>query len=112
MPMQANPDIVNVTARQLMGMRAGLQDYNDTSYRTWTMMNPRGDWSPFDILHQLNHTFISKPGTHSRVRRGLVHESSPSGLPNLSSLWATFSLILPLPPEKRERERFPPSSTL
>ena len=55
-----DPLVHNITARLLMGMRAGLQDYNDTWYSNWTYTHPHQDWSPFDILHQLNKTF--RPG--------------------------------------------------
>eukprot|EP00040_Diaphanoeca_grandis_P021185 m.112851 g.112851 ORF g.112851 m.112851 type:complete len:518 (-) comp28222_c1_seq2:50-1603(-) len=58
-----DPTILNISARQLMGMRAGLHDYNDTWYADWTWEHPDEDWSPFDILHRLNKTFVCAPGT-------------------------------------------------
>lgn len=41
-----------------MSMRAGLNDYDDAFYADWTWSHPDQDWSPFDILHRLNKTFV------------------------------------------------------
>jgi len=54
--------ILTVTAKHLMGMRSGLQDYNDSAYATWTWAHPDGDWTPFDILHALDKRFVCPPG--------------------------------------------------
>eukprot|EP00750_Incisomonas_marina_P003319 INCI13063.2.p1 GENE.INCI13063.2~~INCI13063.2.p1 ORF type:complete len:412 (+),score=62.41 INCI13063.2:156-1391(+) len=55
-----------VTPRLLMGMRAGLQDYNDTWYKLVTEDDPTFDVSPFDLLHTLNKTWGCPPGTCGR----------------------------------------------
>ena len=51
-----------ITARMLMGMRAGLHDYNDTWYQEVTINDPSFDVSPFDLLHRLNKTWVCSPG--------------------------------------------------
>lgn len=53
-----DPRVINITARGLMSMRAGLNDYDDAFYADWTWSHPDQDWSPFDILHRLNKTFV------------------------------------------------------
>eukprot|EP00039_Didymoeca_costata_P022153 m.3875 g.3875 ORF g.3875 m.3875 type:complete len:600 (-) comp2844_c0_seq1:3-1802(-) len=58
-----DPRTVNMTARLLMAMRAGLQDYNDSAYVDWTIDHPNKDWTPFDMLHALNKTFVCDPGS-------------------------------------------------
>ena len=40
-----------------------LHDYNDSAYAEFTYAHPNEDWTPFDILHALNKTFICQPGT-------------------------------------------------
>ena len=57
--------IHNVTARLLMGMRAGLHDYNDAYFRNFTFshLNDGEYWTPYDILHQLNKAWVCAPGT-------------------------------------------------
>ena len=50
-------------ARLLLSMRAGINDYDDDFYADWTWSHPNQDWSPFDILHRLNKTFVCAPGT-------------------------------------------------
>lgn len=57
-----DPKIVNVTARRLMGMRAGLHDYNDTWYSEWTWAHPDGDLDPFDVLWALDKSWQCEPG--------------------------------------------------
>ena len=61
----SNPEFTDVLSPVLfmMQMRAGLHDYNDTWYRSWTFEHPHRDWGPFDILHALNKEFICAPGT-------------------------------------------------
>jgi D-alanyl-D-alanine carboxypeptidase len=55
--------IANITARRLMGMRAGLNDYNDTWYHDITLTQPNHDVGPFELLHRINKTFKHEPGT-------------------------------------------------
>ena len=57
-----DPFVHKITARLLMGMRAGLHDYNDTWYYDVTMNDPTYDVTPYDILHRLNKTFVCEPG--------------------------------------------------
>ena len=54
----------NVTARLLMGMRAGLHDYDDAFFRNFTFshLNDGQYWTPYDIIHQLNKAWVCKPG--------------------------------------------------
>jgi D-alanyl-D-alanine carboxypeptidase len=58
-----SPLLANVTARHVMGMRSGLNEYDDEAYAAWTYANPTQDWNPFDIIHALNKTFVCVPGT-------------------------------------------------
>jgi CubicO group peptidase (beta-lactamase class C family) len=55
--------IHNVTARLLMGMRAGLHDYDDAFFRNFTLSTQTEWWTPFDILHQLDKSWVCAPGT-------------------------------------------------
>ena len=58
-----DPLVHNITARLLMGMRAGLHDYDDGAYAAWTYSHVGSDWTPFDILHALNKTWVcGRPG--------------------------------------------------
>jgi len=60
-----NGDAVSqtITARQLMGMRGGIHDYNDTWYYATTINDPQVDVTPFDLLHRLNKSWVCEPGT-------------------------------------------------
>jgi hypothetical protein len=40
-----------------MGMRAGMNDYNDTWYHEVTLHEPDYDVTPIDILHRVDKTF-------------------------------------------------------
>jgi D-alanyl-D-alanine carboxypeptidase len=53
----------NVTARLLMGMRGGLHDYDDEFFRNFTLNTQTDWWTPFDILHQLDKSWVCAPGT-------------------------------------------------
>eukprot|EP00040_Diaphanoeca_grandis_P044761 m.13476 g.13476 ORF g.13476 m.13476 type:complete len:492 (-) comp9745_c0_seq1:116-1591(-) len=53
-----DPKVNNITARLLMQMRAGLNDYEDAPYEAWTWEHPNQDWSPFDMLHKMNKTWV------------------------------------------------------
>ena len=55
--------IHNVTIKDLMGMTAGIQDYNDTAMKLWTWAHPGEDLSPFEYLHAVNKTFACSPGS-------------------------------------------------
>tara|TARA_B110000208_G_scaffold177512_1_gene224759 strand:+ start:250 stop:1251 length:1002 start_codon:yes stop_codon:yes gene_type:complete len=52
-----------ITARMAMGMRAGLNDYNNTWYIDVTENDPTLDITPFDLLHRLDKHFICDPGS-------------------------------------------------
>lgn len=70
-------------------MRSGLQDYNDTAYAAWTWANPDGDWSPWDILHALDKTFVCPPGecgVYSSVGFELLGLALV-GVKNLTNWW-------------------------
>lgn len=58
-----DPVLDQVTPRLLMGMRAGLQDYNDTWYKLVTEDDPTFDVTPYDLLHVQNKTWCCPPGT-------------------------------------------------
>jgi CubicO group peptidase (beta-lactamase class C family) len=63
---KGDPNVTKITARRLMGMRAGLNEYNDTWYHDITLNEPNHDVTPFEILHRFNKTFSSPPGTQWR----------------------------------------------
>lgn len=46
-------------------MRAGLNDYDDASLSLYTIYNGGEDLSPFDILHQVNKSYVCPIGTCS-----------------------------------------------
>jgi hypothetical protein len=58
-----DPNVSKITARRLMGMRAGLHEYNDTWYHNIQLSEPNHDVTPFEILHRFNKTWIAPPGT-------------------------------------------------
>ena len=53
---------LNITARMLMGMRSGLQDYNDSWYHAVTLHDGGHDVSPYELLWRQNKTFMCAPG--------------------------------------------------
>lgn len=57
-------NVSKVTARRLMGMRAGFHEYNDSWYHDVTLNEPHHEVSPFEILHRMNKNWASEPGTH------------------------------------------------
>jgi CubicO group peptidase (beta-lactamase class C family) len=61
-----DPLVHNVTARLVMGMRAGLHDYNDEEFAAWTYDHPTEYFTPFDSLHQLKKTWVCDPGKCGR----------------------------------------------
>jgi D-alanyl-D-alanine carboxypeptidase len=66
-----SPLIMNVTIRHLVKMRSGIQEYNDGRLENETLKRPNHDVGPFELLAQLNKTFLFAPGTHRQ-------SSSPS----------------------------------
>jgi CubicO group peptidase (beta-lactamase class C family) len=63
---RGDPNVSKITARRLMGMRAGLNEYNDSWYHAITLNEPNHDVTPFEILHRFNKTWSSPPGTQWR----------------------------------------------
>jgi len=55
--------IERVTLRQLVTMRAGLNDYDDNAMQEFTYSHPDQDITPMDYLHTVNKTFMYAPGT-------------------------------------------------
>mmetsp|Transcript_26472 Transcript_26472/g.69640 ORF Transcript_26472/g.69640 Transcript_26472/m.69640 type:complete len:526 (+) Transcript_26472:165-1742(+) len=51
-----------ITFRMLMGMRGGLQDYNDSWYMQETFFDGSHDVTPFELLHRLNKSWACTPG--------------------------------------------------
>lgn len=52
---------VQVTSRQLLQMRGGLQDYEDTALYEWTITHPNEDYLPIQYLETVNKTFLFPP---------------------------------------------------
>ena len=50
----------NCTVREVMGMRAGLQAYDDVWYHNITLAEPSHDVTPIDLVHRLNKTWVTK----------------------------------------------------
>ena len=59
-----NVTILEVTARHLIGMRAGFGDYNDSALKAFTIAPATRavDVTPYDFLHELDKTFLFRPG--------------------------------------------------
>jgi CubicO group peptidase (beta-lactamase class C family) len=55
--------IVNVTLGQILSMRSGVQDYNDTYLWEITMEHPQRDITPFDFVRMVDKSFVCLPGS-------------------------------------------------
>lgn len=53
----------SITLRQLVGMRAGVQDYDDGLFRRKVFRNASFDYEPELIVSDANHTLLCDPGT-------------------------------------------------
>ena len=51
-----------VTVRQLLSMRSGVQDYEDTALFEWTLAHPDADYLPEHFLSSVNKSFAFPPG--------------------------------------------------
>ena len=56
-------NITLVTVRNLLAMRSGLPDYDNSKFRKFQMKNPTYEITPFDILHMCPKKFICAPGS-------------------------------------------------
>lgn len=54
--------ILEVTSRQLLSMRSGIQDYPDGWLLNWTLSHPGTDFGPFDYLALVDKGFLAPPG--------------------------------------------------
>jgi CubicO group peptidase (beta-lactamase class C family) len=54
--------INSVTVRQLLSMRSGVQDYEDTALFEWTLAHPDADYLPEHFLSSVNKSFAFPPG--------------------------------------------------
>lgn len=54
--------IETVTARQLLGMRGGIADYDDATLRQWTVDHPTKDYLPIDYVDSVSKKFLFEPG--------------------------------------------------
>ena len=54
--------IQKVTARQLLQMRGGVPDYDDSALRDWTVAHPSKDYLPIDFVENVNKKFLFPPG--------------------------------------------------
>ena len=76
--------INKVTTRQLLGMRAGLHDYDDNALKKFTLDPVTGkiDVTPLDFIHMVDKTFLWPPGTDgsyssvSFILAGLVYAAA------------------------------------
>jgi CubicO group peptidase (beta-lactamase class C family) len=59
----AGSGISDVTVRDLLMMRAGLNDYDDQALQKRTFAHPDEDVTVFDFLHRVNKTMICPPAT-------------------------------------------------
>jgi CubicO group peptidase (beta-lactamase class C family) len=97
--------ILSVTARMLMGMTGGLRDYNDTAYEDWTVEHPHEDWTPFDMLHALDKTFICTPGNCTRYSSpgynllglALVYVNATAHNGSVTAAWEDYEQLSVLP---------------
>ena len=54
--------ILEVTGRQLLQMRGGIQDYDDAALRQWTVQHPTRDWAPIEYIESVAKEFLFAPG--------------------------------------------------
>ena len=52
-----------ITFRELLSMRAGVQDYDDELFRSKVFAENATDYEPLDIVLDANHTLLCQPGT-------------------------------------------------
>mmetsp|Transcript_13367 Transcript_13367/g.42286 ORF Transcript_13367/g.42286 Transcript_13367/m.42286 type:complete len:553 (-) Transcript_13367:231-1889(-) len=55
--------ISEVTVNDLLQMRAGLNDYDDSALEKFTFSHPNADVTVFDFLHEANKTMLCPPST-------------------------------------------------
>jgi hypothetical protein len=97
-------NIVNVTLGDVLSMRSGIQDYNDTYLFQITMQDPQRDITPLDFLHMTDKSFVCEPGScgyYSSINFILVGFVLAQ-FQNLSS-WENLDQKRFLSPEMQER---------
>ena len=52
-----------ITFRELLSMRAGVQDYDDELFRSKVFAENATDYEPLAIVFDANHTLLCQPGT-------------------------------------------------
>lgn len=57
------PRAANITLRHLLGMRSGVQDYDDGLFRAKVLGNASFDYEPSAIVADANHSLLCDPGT-------------------------------------------------
>lgn len=57
------PRAAHITLRQLLGMRSGVQDYDDGEFRRKVLGNASFDYEPAAIVGDSNHTLLCAPGS-------------------------------------------------
>lgn len=63
MQWDGDDTIETVTVRQLLQMRSGIADYDDSSVRAWTLEHPSEDYTPELYLRNVSKEFLFRPGT-------------------------------------------------
>jgi len=58
-----NATIERVSARQLLGQRSGVPDYDDAKVRDWTLAHPDADLLPSSFVSGVDKTFLFEPGS-------------------------------------------------
>ena len=101
--------IEKVTLQQLLGMRSGINDYNDRSYEKYTFSHPNGEVTPLDLLHEVNKTLMFEPGTggaYSSINYELLGLVMVNHLVSKEGGWRDLDQISVLPEELRTSGAF------
>ena len=59
---ESDTRVEDITIYQLLHMSSGIQDYDDSWLKTWTLLHPNQDQDPFSLLTSINKTLLYTPG--------------------------------------------------
>eukprot|EP00040_Diaphanoeca_grandis_P005570 m.33457 g.33457 ORF g.33457 m.33457 type:complete len:460 (+) comp16824_c0_seq2:144-1523(+) len=93
-----NKDVLLITVRHLLGMRSGLQDYDDDFLEKFSFTYPNIDYKPFDYIHHFNKTLLCHPsqcGSYSSV--GYIFLGLMLAWHNNASHWSDFDQFSVIP---------------
>jgi CubicO group peptidase (beta-lactamase class C family) len=91
--------INKVTVEQLLRMRAGLNDYDNNKLEMFTFAHPNDDVDPYEMLENVNKTFLCEPGTcgaYSSINYELLGLLLAAKSPS-SATWDAYDQMSVLP---------------